>query len=583
MKTCEAEQQTLVEYVTPGVYHDLKIDMKALDNKLKAQDDRIKELLEDLDLKHRSFEKAVAERNKEREYNLELRIQKETLTIDLHSTMKKAEETGSKLTEVANQNLVLEAEKARLKATIQANDIKLERLTKVFQDLRAKLMAVQKAKTAVEDQLSTAFKKLGLKWKQMKPTDVVNLNRPSSSLKKRGGEDVVLKRNKSREEISVYDEEIKDFMNFDRKRKAKAAANSVQQSSDSRELSERDSEGYSEELDNEEWEERGETAEGRAAKPRLRRKRDYAQASSRQSRSPSGPSTPKRSKAKLKRDEVTFISTLKARSRPKKTEDGTPVPSSLKKLKRSTTIKGDTEASSQPKSGVNFKSPQPRQAVHAKGDRRSQQELEDSSWVHDEDRGAPNEESKAHSRYFSTRSIESVTTNSSDEGLEERTVVNEHGELVAYMDKKQDTRQLNFMIAQECSKAVQFDCDEPEMTFDVDGTATTKDGRARFYLPFNPNVVFGLKGDVFYHSLFQVFQATSKVPDDMTLYLPPYKTDTNKEAPVPPRKPPPMKRSPKKVPHSDSCGVNCKHLMKNVKPKVRDDMVLVLKKQELVI
>jgi hypothetical protein len=161
-----------------------------------------------------------------------------------------------------------------------------------------------------------------------------------------------------------------------------------------------------------------------------------------------------------------------------------------------------------------------------------------------------------------------------------RTVINEHGEVVTVIDQEQDTKHLQLTAVHYYSKSVQFDCDDPEIEYAQDGTANTKDGRSRFYLPFNPNVVFGLKGDVFYQSLFKVFQPVSKVPDGLAFYLPPYKLD---EGSSPLSKPPRIKRSPKKTVHSESCGVNCKHLNKHVRPKVRDDNVLVLKKQELEI
>lgn len=546
-------QQTEGEYIAPTAFYELKADLRALEMKLRVHENYMKEVLEDLDLKGRSLETVIKERNDERDKNTDLRLINFNLTTDLNITVKKFEETGARLNEVQNNCLVLETEKARLVEACRGNDVKIERLTKGIKDLRQKMIEMQNEKVVLEQQLVKVFKKFGMANKKMKPTDVVNKNRPNSSSRSKAAE-ANIKRNRSREEIPEY-EEIEGFLDFGRRAKKKPGK-------DDKGKRKQRHQGKGHESVSEDELERsdsyGERGDDRDSSPQSMYDRSNTSSPDRSSRHLKVPGNPKGSRRAGNHTPQSSDSNSSREAKRKSPYRGT---SSLIKKSSSQSSVSKVEAKSL-----------------------NQSFLDENPWVPSIGAVQENvyEENKGHAESYTTRSLLSITTTSSEEGLNERTIINEQGEVITVIDKKVDTRQLKVINVRTCTKSVQFDSDEPEMDYAKDGTAVTKDGQARFYLPFNPNVVFGLKGDAFYHTLFKVFQATSKVQDGSAIYVPPYKLEEEKEVPVP-RMPPPRKRSPKKTPHSNLCGVNCKHLTKNVKPKVRDDMVLVLKKQELVI
>lgn len=558
--------------------------MRAQEMKIKAQDKLFNEIEEDIGLKNRSLETVIQERNDERDANIELQILNQTLTEQLATALKKLEDAAVQFNEVQNKSLVLESEKTRLLESAKAADLKVDRLTKSFKELRSSLMEMQKAKVRVEEQLVKLFKKLGMANQKMKPTDVVNKHRPNSGARKKVG-DGELKRNRSREEISQY-EEIEDFLDFGRKKKLKAAGKEEVKKPKRLQLSDDEDQGMDYEDES----------------PRIRKQRRGQDVdSSPRSFAPSDPSTPGRARHLNKADTQATGGRI-VRAKLIRPDDSTPrstisnsnsiqseAKSTMPSSKKPSPARALTDTSGSPKHKL------PTSHHKATGGAESPSKYRNTKSVHypnpDENPWAPEiraveeniyEENEGQTRIYTARSIESITTNSSEEGLIERTVINEHGEVISVFDKKLDTRHFSVINARAYSKSVQFDFEDPEIEYDQDGTATTKDGQARFYLPFNPNVVFGLKGDVFYHTLFQVFQARSKVQDGSAVYIPPYKLEETKVEP-PKVKPPSIKRSPKKVPHTDACGEHCKHLTKHVKPKVRDDMVLTLKKLELVI
>lgn len=571
----EIEQQTEAEYISPIQFYELKAELRSQDLKIKVQDKFIKEFDEDIALKDRSLETVIQERNDERDSNTELRILNDTLKNELNSALRKLEESAGRFNELQNKSFVLETEKGRLIEATRVSELKIETLSKGYKELRNSLKEMQNAKVRVEVQLVKLFKKLGLSNKRKKPTEIVDKNRPRSGTRKRIDE-VEIKRNRSREEMSAY-EEFEDFIDFSNKKqvakrqvkrpKQLLIANDTEQSEDM-DLESMGSFSMPSNLDSQEITPRSQNPVQIATSSR---KKDQIKPELHVQQGP-------RFKQQLSKE-----SSLTPRST---YSNSSSVQGEPKYVRKASGITSPTKHKTPPptlhKNSVIIENPSKRDVKL----RKQSNIVEDNPWVPDIGPVEENvyEENEVQPRAFTARSMESITTNSSEEGMIERTAINEQGDVISLLDKKLDTRHLSLMNVRACSKSVQFDYEDPDMEYASDGTAITKDGKPRFYLPFNPNVVFGLKGDTFYHSLFQVFQATSKVPDGNAVYAPPYKLEEEtKEQPQPPRKHPSIKRSPKKVPHSDACGASCKHLTKNVKPKVRDDMVLVLKKQELVI
>jgi hypothetical protein len=500
----------------------------------------------------------------------------EDLTADLASSQRKLEEVTRRCSQALNDTLVGEAERDRLLEALKVNDVKVEKLTKGLKDLRSSLLQMQKAKTIVEEQLVKFFKKIEVAGRKQKPTDQVNKNRPSSSSRKKGDEGT-MKRNRSREEVSAY-EELGDFLEFNRKKKTTGETKGTAKPS-RLELS--DDQGSGEEERSVEYTQKSRRrTSDQDSTPRSKapsdssppRKASYRHEQNRQEQSPSSTSSPRRKAAITpKADDSSSVATSSSHPDDVKPVKGNLEASSPRKL---TTPQGLPKGSSSKEASTKRET---------RGTRRSSP---DNPWEPriDSVEEDVNEEDQEIAEGYIPRRIESFTTTSSEEGLIERTVINEQGEVITLLNKKLDTRHFKLVNVAEYSKGVQFDFEEPEMHYAKDGTAITKDGHPRFYLPFNPNVVFGLKGDVFYHTLFQVFQAKSRVSDESEAYMPPYKlAEAEERLSVSPRKPPPVKRSPKKPVHSEGCGANCKHLTKVVRPKVREDMVLVLKKQDLVI
>jgi hypothetical protein len=495
----------------------------------------------------------IAERNEERHANTELKVMHQSTVMNLNSCLRRLEEEAGKFSAMQNKFLMSELERTRHLDASKTADLKLDKLLRVVKDLRSKLADKEQEKSVLEGQLVKVFKKLGDATQKIKPTDAVNKHRPSSSLRNRG-EESDLKRNMSREEVPDY-EEIDGFLDLDGTRRQRKAGGATGKNKP-RLLDLNSSELSEEEV---------EVRRGRKESDLVHQKLAEA--------------TPRRLSMVAKAD---LVPQFQRQQPMKRKGDLTPretAKADAKATKEQTEPPSRAKVQSQKASVV--------QEVPTKLKKRGRKESdhEDTPWRPDiapvqEDLYEDNEEQGGED--YVMRSMESITTTHTEEALRERTVINEHGQLITVLDKKLDTRHLKLLIAYECSKSVQFDSANPDMDYSEDGTATTKDGESRFYLPFNPNVVFGLKGDVFYHTLFQVFQPISKVPDSLAVYVPPYKLQDNSTPPAP-HKPPPIKRGKKQPPHSESCGVNCRHLTKNVRPKVREDMVLVLKKQELVI
>jgi len=66
------------------------------------------------------------------------------------------------------------------------------------------------------------------------------------------------------------------------------------------------------------------------------------------------------------------------------------------------------------------------------------------------------------------------------------------------------------MIVMENSKSMQFNHMNPEYEWDEDKNAEIE-GETKIYA-FNPNHLFGLRGDSYYHTKNQVFQARTIIP-----------------------------------------------------------------------
>jgi hypothetical protein len=582
--TGDAQEQTEAEYIPPATYYETRDRVKELESRAKIQERQFKEILEDIGLKNRSLEYAVAERNEEKNLNTDLRVRAQNLTIDLSNTTRKMEEAARKLTVMQNKYSTLQSEKLQLSATVVKGEGRISKLLQEIVKLKEVIVMKDKEKFVVEEQMVKVIRNQRVVAKKSKPIEIVVKDRPKSSLRRKEAKKPGLKRSESlSEERGV--KETEEFIDLYWKNKAAQQAAEAQENRPRRpRRSLRPAESDVESQSDQASKPRG---------PRVKRANrpdelgDLTPASSSQFADSSAPSR-RDSTVTFKQDQLKSPSNrltspreqVQRRASKFEPPKDSRRESTLESHARPADISGI--ASRKPSISVSMQKPSTSQSnpeVPKRPDRGSiLQAADESQWA---PRIRPVSENviEENEPYIS-RSIESITTNSSQEELVQRVVMDAQGHLITMLDKKQDTTQLQLIQVEESSRGMQFDCDDPDMTYSDDGTAQTHDGQNRFYLPFNPNTVFGLRGDVFYHSLFQVFQSSSKVADHTATYVTPYKLQGSEEVVIPPRTSP-IRRSPKKPPHSAACGVNCKHLNRSVKPKTRGDMVLPLKKQDI--
>jgi hypothetical protein len=596
--TSDAQDQTEAEYIAPANYYETRDRVKDLESKLRMQERHLKEIVEDISLKNRSLEYAVAERNDEKNSNTDLRVRAQNLVIDLNATTRKMEEAVRKLTVMQNKHSALLKENSHLSETVGKGEARIAKLLQEIGKLKEVIGRKDKEKFVVEEQMVKVIRNHRVVTKRSKPIEIVTKHRPKSSLKRKEAKKLGLTRSLSlTDERGVKEAEVFTDLYWTNKA-AQQAVKAKKNRPRKRRL--RVSPAESEE----------ESPHDQASKPSSRKKRAkpskeqgvLTPVSSSQFADSSTPSR-RESTVTFKQDQVKSPSKRitspqeQVQRRTTKLDAARPPMDS----RRESTIGSQTRspdisdigdigdignigdiASRRPNVLANLHRPSTTQSnpgVQKREDRSSILQASDESQWAPRIRPVAENVIEENEPYIS-RSIESITTNSSQEQLVERVVMNTQGHLITMLDKKLDTTQLQLILVEESSRGMQFDCDDPDMTYSDDGTAQTHDGQSRFYLPFNPNTVFGLRGDVFYHSLFQVFQPSSKVADHTATYVTPYKLQGGEEVVIPPRTSP-IRRSPKKPPHSSACGVNCKHLNRSVKPKTRGDMVLPLKKQDI--
>ena len=82
-----------------------------------------------------------------------------------------------------------------------------------------------------------------------------------------------------------------------------------------------------------------------------------------------------------------------------------------------------------------------------------------------------------------------------------------------WMSRGVMTDPVRFYRSTECtSVAVQFDTERPEVKYEEDGSFQGPDGVRYYMWPLNPNQLYGLSGDVFYHTVMRVFSSMPRVP-----------------------------------------------------------------------
>lgn len=551
--------------------------------KLKSQDKYLKEVAEDVTLKSRSLEWVIGERNVERDSNTDLRVRAQNLAIDLNIINKKLEDANRKLTDLQNKISGLQIENSRHLDTIKAHESKIDKLTKVIGLHKLELRQKDDDRNIVEMQMAKAIKRFSVISSKPRPVQLVSKYRPKSS-KERGKVAKTLARGNSMTLIRSYIE-TEFIENYWKNKLDTVERQELPEGKRLRRLSHvKDKAQHSDNEDSFE-------ADGNKLKEK-RRYRTHTTDSPNEDEDLGdlGASTPRRHDARSsllhdrdlsKQADSTSIKSQGQRRLSKLEADSseTSHTSSLRRGSKAVPTKEDPQRRHSSLAAVRRPSTtQTSQGLKREELKSVHQSTEDRPWASRIETVPENIHEENEGLIYGSRSIESVTTNSSNEDIVERVVMNAQGRLVTYLSKKVDTIPLLYMLAEESSKSMQFNCEDPDMEYDQDGTARTSEGESRFYLPFNPNTVFGLRGDVFYHSLFQVFQSTSKTADSTALYTPPYKLQ-GRESPIPPRTSP-TKRTHIRPPHT-ACGGNCKHLNREVRPKAREDMILPLKKQDI--
>ena len=73
------------------------------------------------------------------------------------------------------------------------------------------------------------------------------------------------------------------------------------------------------------------------------------------------------------------------------------------------------------------------------------------------------------------------------------------------------------------SRGIQYNWESPHETSEKETEESCV-----YFMPFNPNNVFGLRGDSYFHTKGKIFQAQSRIPELSNSYIfqPPYKSDT---------------------------------------------------------
>lgn len=134
------------------------------------------------------------------------------------------------------------------------------------------------------------------------------------------------------------------------------------------------------------------------------------------------------------------------------------------------------------------------------------------------------------------------------------------------------------------SISTQYDYLRPDVVSEAeeDNAVVGADGVKYYMWPLNPNQLYGLSGDVFYHTVMKAFQAAPKIPLSKTgepHQTPYFLDDTLSGA----RLTGEMRFQPTKarlVEHTAACGKDCKHLKTRVK-KGKKEPLLPLARQDI--
>ena len=126
------------------------------------------------------------------------------------------------------------------------------------------------------------------------------------------------------------------------------------------------------------------------------------------------------------------------------------------------------------------------------------------------------------------------------------------------------------------SIGVQYNWEQPETVYEEDGSFKGPDGTRYYVWPVNPNQLYGLSGDVFYHTLQQIFSVSPKIPLNRSgqPHQPAYLLEgTHLPSPSPPESSPPRR------PHDPQvCGRDCAHRRP---PRRREERLFPVAKQTL--
>ena len=147
------------------------------------------------------------------------------------------------------------------------------------------------------------------------------------------------------------------------------------------------------------------------------------------------------------------------------------------------------------------------------------------------------------------------------------------------------TADLVWPLVELNSVSVQYDYRQPEVVYETEeeGNAVVGPDGVKYYMwPLNPNQLYGLSGDVFYHTVMKAFQATPKIPLSKTgePHQPAYVLDDTLAGSRLSGELRLHSTKPRPVDHSASCGKDCKHLRARHVPGKKEPL-LPLARQDL--
>ncbi|CAG9313706.1 unnamed protein product [Blepharisma stoltei] len=122
----------------------------------------------------------------------------------------------------------------------------------------------------------------------------------------------------------------------------------------------------------------------------------------------------------------------------------------------------------------------------------------------------------------SQKSVSQYTSNNYMK-ITNRAKTGENGNPRQMREESCSTLELSIKNSRESSKGIQYNWENPDADYDSDKLYDSN-GNLIYLVPFNPNNVYGLKGDNYHHTLAKVFQAQPAIPElkDSIIFKPSY-------------------------------------------------------------